>query len=279
MKIVYISGRTLGRIVYRMTTEALQFQPSLSFGAGSSAQAGATANGDVSSTKKILFLPGYVESILKDLKGGVPKFTSNEVTQWGFIPGSVFEYPINKYCSEEVKAAIKEADTSLITTKTAQKAVEKAFDVKFTSEAGKLMVNAAKEGTESTLKTKAGKVAANALGMTTKGGIAFSAACEISDIKKAYDNNDLSQQLVRSGGKITAASFLANTCGSIAKSAAPAPLKTACMVGAMIAGGCAANAAVDKTVDVCIGESVAKKKEETEKKITELKQKESIETV
>ncbi len=202
--------------------------------------------------------PIYASAILKTLSDNISVHESNKVTNWSFLGGTFAEKWINKNCCDEFKSAVNCLDKSLIDSKSSQKFVENVFDCKFhTNKAGEIILTASKD----TLKTRTGKLAANALGVTTKFGLLASGLAEAPDLYSAYKNGDLEKQSVRSATNIVASASAFGLASGLFKQYAPAKLKPVFML-AGVAGSLLATKATDEIANNVLGKSIKKQKQE-----------------
>ncbi len=267
----------IGKEIYCMVSQALHAVPSL----GSSSSGCNSAGGQLKDLRYINNTPFYLQALkdtVKEVSTGITLRNGGEVTDFNFLGGTFLEKFINKNCTPETKAIIKGMDKSLIQSKTAQTAIKNMFDCKFQiNNAGKLILTGSKEAAKSgSLKLAAGRLAADALGSTTKFGLLASGITEVPDLYAAYKNGDFGKQTVRSSTKVAISTLAFGVLAHIAKTAAPPKIRTLAMFGSAIAGSIAASKATDAVLDKVIGKSINTQKREAKKHLEQLKQQRAV---
>lgn len=194
----------------------------------------------------------YIGAALEAFRNKFAVHDSNKITNWSLFGGTWAGEAIEKHCSDEFKSVFKSMDKSFIASKSTQDAIGNMFDCKFhTNDAGEIIMSATKDN----LKTRTGKLAANALGVTTKFGVLTSCIAEAPDLYAAYKNGDFGKQTARSGANVATSTVAFGIASHLAKEYLPTRLKPIFMI-AGVAASLASSHYTNKITDQVLGKSI-----------------------
>jgi hypothetical protein len=228
---------------------------------------------------------GHAESVLKtagkaandnavSIAKGLTQ-DSKALVNYSFLHDTLLDKAVGKYLKPETANKLRAADKNFLSFKFVRDGIENLSGGQIAEVAGENKSSfyyTAEKGAEASLKSKLGHAAADIAGTTTKFGLGLTCLAEVPDLYRAYKNDDLGNQGVRSAIRVPVVTATFGAITHLASAYAPAKIKTICKVGGAVAGSIMASKATDKVVDKFLGETIQKQKERAKEKLELLKE-------